>query len=239
MIYYAMIITAFAVLFFLAFAFIFVRSGYLGKILVKLGLAEQKSKPNWAVFSWNNTIEKLDYKADIVFFGDSLIRGSDFRKNFRDKKIINLGYSGDTLAGMVERVSMVKALFPKQVFLLGGINGLTNTNVDRCARKYAELLDKLSAELPESEIYVQSLLPLSTEKERSICTNESIKSFNHKIEALAIERKMIYIDLYTIYELDGKINPELTKDGIHLLPSSYDIWAKAIEKYIKKEEAVF
>lgn len=238
MIYYAIILTALAILFFVLFVFIFIRSGYLGKILVKFGLAEQKNKPNWAVFSWNNTMEKLSYTADIVFFGDSLIRGSDFRERFKDKKIVNLGYSGDTLSGMIERIPMVKAVSPKQVFLLGGINGLTNMNIDRCADKYAQLLDCLSEALPETKIYVHSVLPLSKEKERSICLNESIVKFNQKIEKISRERQIPFIDLYSLYVLDGKMNPELTKDGIHLLPESYDIWGNAIDKYIIEKEAV-
>lgn len=232
MVYYAWISSIAALLFLSAFCVLFIHGGYLNKILVKLGLKESKQKINWAVFSWNNTMEKLDYKADIVFFGDSLVRGSDFRSSFTDKKIVNLGYSGDTLSGMIERVSMVKAVSPQKIFLLGGINGLTNMNVEQCVKTYAKLLDKLHNELPESEIYVQSLLPLSKEKEKSICLNENIVKFNEKIELLANDRGFTFIDLYSLYLLDGKINPTLTKDGIHLLPDAYNIWAKAIEEYV-------
>ncbi len=224
-----------SVLLFSMCCILLVHGGYFNKILVKLGLKEAKAKINWTVFSWNNTMEKLDYQADIVFFGDSLVRGSDFRSVFKDKRIVNLGCSGDTLAGMIERVSMVKAMSPKKVFFLGGINGLTNKNVEVSVNTYSRLLDKLHSELPESEIYVHSLLPLSREKERSICKNETIVRFNERIEAVSKEKGFSFVDLYSLYLLDGEMNPALTKDGIHLLPDAYDIWARAIEKHIKEE----
>lgn len=232
MVWYAWVLVAISAIFFSMCCALIVRAGYLNKILVKLGLMEAKAKTNWTVFSWNNTMEKLDYQADIVVFGDSLIRGSDFRSFFKDKRIVNLGCSGDTLAGMIERVSMVKAMAPRKVFFLGGINGLTNKNVNACVSTYARLLDKLQNELPESEIYVHSLLPLSRKKEREICRNKTIEDLNKRIEALSKKKGMTYIDLYSLYLLDGEMNPILTKDGIHLLPEAYNIWASAIEKYI-------
>ena len=232
MIWYAIVISVLFVLLFAAFGSLLHRGGYLTKLLVKLGLKTQQAKPNWAVFSWNNTMEKLDYQADIVFFGDSITRGSDFRKTFPEKKIVNLGYSGDTLSGMVERVSMIKAMNPEQVFILGGINGLTNQNVERCATTYARLLDKVIEALPKAQIYVQSILPLSPEKAKVICTNETIKLFNQRIQALAAERGLPFIDLHALYVKDGVMNPELTVDGIHLRPHAYERWAEVLQQYV-------
>ena len=60
------------------------------------GIADDKTSPDyWARVGWTNTIEKLHSNFDIAFFGNSITRGSDFQLEFTDKKIINLGYSGD------------------------------------------------------------------------------------------------------------------------------------------------
>lgn len=237
MVWYAIAVTVLFVFVSVAFVALAHRGGYFRKLFVKLGWRNPKTTTNWAVFSWNNTMEKLDYQADIVFFGDSITRGSDFRKDFPNKKIVNLGYSGDTLAGMVGRVSMIKAMNPKQVFILGGINGLTNQNAVQCAKTYEKLLDAVKEALPETRIYVQSVLPLSSEKEKAICKNETIIFFNQRIRELAEARELPFIDLYSLYVKDGVMNPELTVDGIHLNPHAYGRWAALLEKYILNPKA--
>lgn len=232
MLCYSIIITISFVFILAAFSALIYRGGYTDKIFVKLGWKEYKAKQNWAVFSWNNMLEKLNYQADIVFFGDSIVRGSDFQKQFPHKKIVNLGYSGDTLSGMVERVSMIKALNPQQIFFLGGINGLTDKNVKKSAETYANLLDKISKAVPNAKIYVHCILPLSTEKEKKICKNETIKYFNKLISEIAVKREITFIDIYSMYEKDCVLNPDLTIDGIHLHPHAYDRWAEVLKEYI-------
>lgn len=227
-----MIITiAFAVTF-LGFAILFFHGNYDAKILAKLGVQSKAMTTDWAVVGWNNTMEKLDYDADVVFFGDSIICGSDFREYFPEKKIVNLGYPGDTLIGMKQRIPAIIALSPKKVFVLGGINGLTDANIDMALNEYCDLLKELKTALPMSEIYVQSVLPISQSKERMVCHNTTIVEFNQSLEWIAVEQGMTYVDLYSLYELDGQMNSELSKDGIHLWPEAYGRWADAIKGYM-------
>ena len=47
--------------------------------------------------AWTNSFRQLSAKADIVFFGDSLIYHGDFASVFPDKVVCNLGLRGDTL----------------------------------------------------------------------------------------------------------------------------------------------
>ncbi len=233
---YSIFITIFSFLILFAFVIVFHHAGYDTKLLVKMGLKEQSGEISWAVYSWNNCIQKLGYDSDIVFFGDSITCGSDFRYYFRDKRIVNLGYSGDSLSGMINRVSMIEALSPEKVFILGGINGLTDYNIEKCVKKYEILLDSIRTALPNTEIYVQSVLPISTNREvtlTNICHNASIVKFNDEIRGLAEERKVVYVDLFSLFVLDGEMNPDLTTDGVHLKPEAYGIWADAIRTYIE------
>ena len=208
------------------------RFGVADKILIKLGMKQATAKPNWAVFSWNNMLEKLNYEADTVFFGDSIIRGSDFQKVFPDQRIVNLGYSGDTLAGMIERISMLRALHPKKIFILAGINGLTNRNYRVCALTYSRLLDKIKEALPDADVYIHSVLPLSVQRQRKICKNETIRAFNLLLADLAKEKGITFIDIYALYERDNVLDPDVTVDGIHLQPHCYDRWANVLKDYV-------
>lgn len=196
-------------------------------------MKERRVEKNWAVVGWNNTMQKLDYDADIVFFGDSITRGSDFREYFPKKQIVNLGYPGDSLEGMKQRVISVSSMKPEKVFVLGGINGLSDTNVDASIRLYSELLDELKMDMPYTDFYIQSVLPISKSKELEVCYNTTIQQFNESLRILAKEKNMIYVDIYSLYEVDGEMNPSLTSDGIHILPGAYKLWANAIKQYIE------
>ncbi len=232
---YAIIITVVFVLITAAFAVVFHHAGYDRKVLQKLGLIENVAKPNYALLGWENCLQKMDYDSDVVFFGDSITRGSDFREYFTGQKIVNLGYAGDSVVGMINRIPMVAAVSPEKVFVLGGINGLTDTNIEKCVDSYALLLDGLHDALPDAEIFVQSVLPVSKEKEVTLtnqCHNTTIEQFNSKIKELAKERNLIFVDLYSLYLLDGEMNPALTKDGVHIYPEAYSIWADAIKSYM-------
>lgn len=229
---YAIIATTIILLILAAFILVFHHAGYDEKLFVKLGFKEQTSKINEAVLSWERCLEKLEYDADVVFFGDSITCLGDFQKYFPNIKICNLGHGGDSLSGMINRISMIQSVNPEKVFLLGGINGLTDLNLDNCVSKYAQLLDLLEESLPDTEIYIQSVLPISSAKELSICHNSTITRFNAEIKELAETHELEYIDLYSLYELNGEMNSQLTLDGVHIKPDAYNLWAEKISKYI-------
>lgn len=56
---------------------------------------------------------------------------------------------------------------------------------------------------------------------------------NNIIKAIAQRSDCIYVDLWTLYEKDGEMPKELTRDGVHLFPKAYDRWMEAIRKYIE------
>lgn len=103
---------------------LFVKEQPPQSIFIKLGLMEEESEPpepiNYTLLSFNSCIEQLNYDADVVFLGDSLTRRVNFQRVFTDKKILNLGLSGDTLAGINDRCYLLKHLTPEKVFIMGG-----------------------------------------------------------------------------------------------------------------------
>jgi len=229
---YAVSISICAIFILSAFLVLFFHGEYDTKILVKLGIKEPEVKTNWAVKGWNNMLEKMDYDADIVFFGDSITSGSDFRAYFPNEKIVVSGYPGDSLIGMKERVAGIAAVVPEKVFVLGGINGLKDGKVEQSVSLYRQLLVELKDSLPDTEIYIQSVLPISKEKETTVCQNSTIMAFNNRLAQLAEENKMTYVDLYSAYEWNGEMNPNHTRDGVHLKTEAYACWASIIAEYI-------
>ena len=233
---YATIITIMFILASVAFSLVFFRENYPYRIAVRMGWADGDNyQINHAVRGWNNTLEKLDYDADIVFFGDSITCQSDFREYFPDKKIVTLGFPGDNLRGMQERVEGVAAVTPEQVFVLGGINGLQSYTVQVGIERYDTLLSLMKEQMPDTEIFVLSVLPVNEEMGAEACSNDVIDEFNEKIKVLAQNYGCTYVDINSLYKDDnGAMDKELTKDGVHLYPEAYDRWAEQIRPYIEK-----
>lgn len=229
---YLIITSVVTILSILAFCVLFFHGGYCDKVLSKLGLKSPEKETDWAVYSWDSCLAKLHYDSDIAFFGDSITRGGDFQEYFPDKKIINLGYSGDSIESITERVSMLEHTSPEKIFVMVGINSLTDDNSDDCLERYSILLTSINDTLPEAEVYVQSILPVSKEKEKSTCSNDTIKSFNCELKKLAEQNQMTYVDLFTIFTENNQLKANLSKDGLHINSKGYEVWLDAIATYI-------
>lgn len=218
-------------------------TGYYRNIYYKVLNIErpQTERPDyWAVTSWENTVEKLHLNSDIVFYGNSITMGSAFEDVFASDSllIVNLGYVGDDIKGLTMRHKMVKACNPKKLFLMAGINGLKYQTLDEFRSLYSNLLDTLVANNPKTKIFIQSILPINmgfdNENIKKYCpTNEKIIRANNIIRDIANCKRLDYIDLHSLYYENGEMPERLTRDGIHLKPEAYQIWADAIRPYIK------
>ncbi len=205
------------------------------KVMKKYGvfkLNETDFPDYWAVFSWTNTLQKLNYKADIVFFGNSITRGSNFHEYFPEKKIVNLGYSGDDLSGMLRRVNQISAVNPDIIFLMAGINGLKEMSDDNFKYSYTLLVDSIQRANPSAELFIQSILPINSSVYERYGNNSLIEHANEMINDIALEKGCQYIDLFTIYCIDGELPDFMTNDGIHLYKDAYGLWGQTIAPII-------
>lgn len=230
---FLIIISILTLLSIISFFIVFFYGGYCNKILAKFGLSTLKAEKSWAVLAWDGCLKKLHYDAEIAFIGDSLTSGGNFQDYFPDRKIINLGYGGDTIVGVTQRVSMLKNTTPEKIFLLVGINGLTNFNGDISLESYSNLLSAIKEAVPDAQVYVQSLLPISNEKTKELmCSNDTIVKFNESIKNLTEQNQMTYIDLFSKFEENNYMKADLTVDGIHINSKGYDVWTDTIADYI-------
>ena len=174
--------------------------------------------------AWTNSLRQLNAKADIVFFGDSLTYYGDFASVFPDKVVCNLGLRGDTIQGLIDRVEQVKMLEPKQVFLMAGINDVSNVTADEFEVLYNRLIDAIIQSLPKVKVVVQSILPVNTQAFNISCNNDQIRDYNNKIHIIAEARKLYYLDVNSLYEENGQLPLSLTRDGLHLTTEAYSKW---------------
>ena len=202
------------------------------KLLSKFGI-KVADATDYSLFSWNSSLEQLVYDADIVFIGDSLTRGENFQEYFPDKKILNLGRSGDTVSGVSERSHIISRFTPEKIFVMVGVNSLGLDSVDDIVSQYETMIINLKNDNPSADIFVQSVLPVNkSNKNESLKSNNNIINLNEKLHSLAKRQGVTYIDVYSVYVLDGEMNPQYTVDGIHLKEEYKYLWLDVLSKYI-------
>ena len=186
----------------------------------------------YASASKANCLNQLHITADIVFLGDSLSHHGNFDSLLPEYRVCNLGVPDDTIQGMRNRLNEVYSVSPRKIFVMGGINTLSKYNWKKSLSIYESLLNDLKKYFPESNICIQSLLPVSKNFEKFYISNDLIRKYNSKLSDIVRNYGFTYIDLFTAYSKDGYLNEEYTIDGLHLKPDSYTLWVDIIHKYL-------
>lgn len=177
---------------------------------------------------WTNSLRQMNAKAEIVFFGDSLIYHGDFASALPDMVVCNLGLRGDTLRGMTYRVEQVKLLNPKTVYLMAGINDIASNSATEFCEQYESLIMLLRDQIPAMKLIVFNMLPVNDVDFSISCNNAQIVRGNQIIASLCVKHGLRCVDLFSVYEQSGKLPKEMTRDGIHLFPKEYSRWYEVI-----------
>lgn len=174
---------------------------------------------------------------DVVMLGNSLTEnGGDWGKRLGKKHVVNRGIIGDEVMGVYERLHQILPGHPKKLFLMIGINDVShNLTADSIAGMIRLTVERIQRESPETELHLQSLLPINESFGRyKLLTGKTdlVPEINTRLKALAQEKKIDFIDLFPLFA-EGNTNvlrKDLTTDGLHLNEEGYKIWAKALKK---------
>ena len=106
---------------------------------------------------------------------------------------------------------------------------------DSIVYRIDQTLTRIQKESPETKVYLQSLLPIDesfNRYKRLANKTYQIPEINARLEALAKEKKITFINLYPLFTEKGTnvLRKELTSDGLHLNDKGYQIWVDAIKK---------
>lgn len=175
-------------------------------------------------------------KNPVVFFGDSITFGADWERLFPEAPVVNRGISGDTTLGLLNRQDEIIALRPRQIFLMIGTNDLCfGRPIDNVVENYNRILARFQAELPETQVYVQSILPFNDQMfpSNGLRKNHNIRALNKAIKPLAQKYGYEYLDLSGAFTgSDGSLLPQYTYDGLHLNDDAYLVWRRQIDAYV-------
>jgi lysophospholipase L1-like esterase len=166
----------------------------------------------------------------VAFVGDSITEGGDWNAFYPDLTVRNYGIGGDTTIGLERRISQIAAAKPATIFLLIGTNDLGNYNAapSEIVANYASLLDAFAAHLPDTKVHMQAVLP------REPRNAAAVIEINQGLEALAAERGLDYIDIYTPFAVEGgRLDPSVTNDDLHLTPAGYARWRAILDPLVR------
>jgi len=171
----------------------------------------------------------------IIFLGDSLTDEGEWIELLGNTNIVNRGISGDTTRRILNRLDAIIQTKPKQIFLMVGINDFVNENksVGEVLSKYKVILEEFQKQIPETEVFLQSVLPVNNNINYFLVNNENVIRFNHKLQEIAKEFNHQYIDIFSLLaDYENQLDTVYTTDGVHLNGKAYLIWKEAVEKYI-------
>ena len=174
---------------------------------------------------------------DIVFLGNSLTHGCEWRELLDRPNVVNRGINGDTAEGIRERLASVTDGKPAKIFLLCGANDVSHDlSADSIATAIEDLVVRIQTASPNTKIYLQSLLPINNSfgRYRKMASKEqTIRDINALLEPMAARRGITWINLHPHFcDEDGNLRTDLTNDGLHLLGPGYRIWREIVLPYV-------
>lgn len=174
---------------------------------------------------------------DIIFLGNSLSDNGLWNEMFDNPDIKNRGIIGDIVQGISDRVSFVTKGKPQKIFLLIGVNDVSHhLTADSIVTAVEKLVVKIKTESPETELYLQSWLPINNDFKRyknMIGKEMTILHGNVLLEQVARRQNVTWINLFPVFaDRDCKLTKELTNDGLHLNEKGYKMWRDEVAKYV-------
>lgn len=178
---------------------------------------------------------------DIIFLGNSITNGCEWSELFQNKHVKNRGISGDICMGVYDRLDPIVKGKPAKIFLLIGINNVSRgASADTIVSEIGMIIRKIKKESPKTKLYLQSVLPVNDcygMFEGHTSRWQVVEQINNLLQPLAQKEGATYIDLYTHF-VDGdtgKMNPQYTNDGVHLLGRGYLLWRDIVKPYVDEK----
>lgn len=182
---------------------------------------------------------EADTKNEIIFLGNSITEGGDWKTLFPTVNAVNRGISSDVTDGVLNRLDEVLSSKPKKIFILIGTNDLARgKSVDYVLNNCKLIIEKIKTDSKETKIYLQSVLPYNPNVGDKFSGHKANQQLvivlNKKLKKLARKQEVRYLNIHKKFRnKKGELKADLTYDGLHLNENGYVFWSKTIKKHVK------
>jgi len=177
----------------------------------------------------------------IMFLGNSITEGGDWKKLTGDTTVMNRGIGGDVTFGILNRMGEILRHQPSKVFLLIGINDIGKDIPDAViVDNIMKIAAAIKSGSPATQLYIQSILPLNPEVEgfpQHYDKQEHVLHANNLLAEACKKNGLIFVNIHDLFtDKKGLLRAELTGDGLHLKPGGegYAKWVAYLrsKKYL-------
>lgn len=171
----------------------------------------------------------------VLFLGNSITEGGDWKKLLGDSAVVNRGIGGDVTFGVLKRLDEVARFKPSKVFLLIGINDLSKGIPEEVVlQNIFTIVSELKTKSPGTRVFVQSLLPVNPSFKNfpaGYALNESVITINTQLSKIEKKFGYTYIDIYKGFaDKEGLMTTKFSTDGLHLNLAGYQHWVKMLKE---------
>ena len=188
------------------------------KKIQKLEQEEREADEAWANRSPN---EKF---ANSLVLGDSITQGL-YEYGVLDQSHVQADRGTEVCKNngnkIDEHVAKAIELQPQTLFLAYGMNDIEGArgDADVFVNACKEVIDQLKKELPDTRIFINSIIPV----QQSVIDNNElyaqIPQYNKKLQELCEDEKITFIDNSDLVK-----DEYYAEDGIHMSPEYYTQW---------------
>lgn len=118
-----------------------------------------------------------------------------------------------------------------KVYIMLGINEAAWMNKDKYYSCYCGIIDVVRQELPDAQIYIQTIPPVSAKRSAgSGPTNAQIAALNALIVKMCGEKEVYLVDVASVFTgPDGCLPAEYSSDGLHFKKAAMRNWIDYLE----------
>lgn len=165
----------------------------------------------------------------VMFLGDSITEGGDWAFLTGDPGVVNRGIGGDVTFGVLDRLGDVTRRRPAKLFVLIGINDIGKDIPEAVvADNVRQLVERVKAESPETQLYLQSVLPVAPAHPgfpQHYDKEYHVLRLNRLLREVAAAASVHFVNLYPVFtDARGALDDVLTDDGLHLNEAGYRRW---------------
>ncbi len=209
------------------------------------GKSDEANKPDNS--KKDDDTAKVDdsYFDDAVFVGDSRTEGFGMYSGLKNATFYaEKGLMVDTIfkdkAVKIngEKVTIMEALKKRsfgKVYIMLGVNELGWPYDDVFIDHYKKVVDAVKEAQPQADIYIQSIIHVSQEKDKSspsYISNKQINRRNKLIKEMAEEESVNYLDLNEVLtDSTGSLFADASTDGLHLNQRYCLVWKDYLFKH--------
>lgn len=141
-------------------------------------------------------------------------------RDLRSGNVFTLNGQRVTLEQMLEGASC------RKVYLMLGFNEASWMSQEDFYREYSSLIDDLRQLLPDVQIYVQTLIPVTVSRAAARTPdNALLAGCSSLLSQLARDKRVYLVDVGAHFtEATGALPPDLSRDGLHLTAEGNARW---------------